>query len=66
MLLRIVHNYCIVKFYYLNVTDLIIKYLKNLIFPICEKIQEEREKEKLIYILWKIKYNFVAISIIAG
>jgi len=32
MLPRIVYNYyCIVKFYYSNLTDLIIKYIENLI-----------------------------------
>lgn len=37
MLPRIVYNYyCIVKFYYLNLTDLIIKYIENLIYLVRE------------------------------
>lgn len=38
MLPRIVYNYyCIVKFYYLNLTDLIIKYIENLIYLVAQK-----------------------------
>lgn len=46
---RIVYNYyCIVKFYYLNVTDLIIKYLENLIFLIvCKKNTRRKGKRKI-------------------
>lgn len=48
MLPRIVYNYyCIVKFYYLNMTDLIIKYLENLIFLVCKNMRRRKRKRKI-------------------
>lgn len=43
MLPRIVYNYyCIVKFYYLNMTDLIINYIENLIFLVCKNTRKRK------------------------
>lgn len=48
MLPRIVYNYYyIVKFYYLNMTDLIIKYLENLIFLVCKNTRRKKRKRKI-------------------